>query len=323
MIRISRFFENLFDDEKISVPELLNFSSDHIERIRANDPTGVFGEILAQTEARHNALESAVNALGTDTAQREGRTKDMNEVVADFKKKVSRVEGLIKFTYGLQSGTYQEFYPRGITEYTNMTIEDAEILIKRFSTAVDNHVAELPAAVVTEFQQLLLDYQAARQVQQKEKGEVGGSRDEVHTAQTALQLQLSVNVLTIALKFSNQPEKAAVYFDQSLLNDASGQPFSRISGTVDGNTIAGIEYDSELVSNETLITFRNQSSNTTLEFYFAASAGDEPGALKVQVGPDSEQIISAADIGFDSNNVVLQVKNLDPVAADWEVEIPE
>ena len=122
MIRISRFFENLFDDKNISVGELLNFSSDHIERIRANDPTGVFGEILGLTETAHDALESAVNALGTDTSQREGRTKDMNEVVADFKKKVSRTEGLIKFTYGLQSGAYQEFYPKGITEYTNMTI---------------------------------------------------------------------------------------------------------------------------------------------------------------------------------------------------------
>jgi len=323
MIRISRFFENLFDDRQISIGELTNFSSDHIERIRANDPTGIFGAILAQTETKHNALENAVNALGTDTSQREGRTKDMNEVVSDFKMKVSRVEGVISFTYDRQSGTYQEFYPKGITEYSHMTIEDAEKLIKRFTTAVDNHALELPPAVQTEFQQLLADYQAARTEQLKEKGEVGGSRDEVHTAQTALQLQLSVNVLTIALAFSGKPEKAAVYFDQSLLNDAAGQPFSRISGSVDGNAIAGIEYDSTLVSNETLITFKNQSSNTTLEFYFATTAGDEPGALKVQVGPDSEQLISAAEVGFDTTSAVLQVKNLDAIAADWEVEIPE
>ncbi len=164
MIRISRFFENLFDDRQISVGELMNFSSDHIERIRANDPTGVFGEILSQTETKHDALEAAVNALGTDTSQREGRTKDMNEVVADFKKKVSKVEGLISYTFGRQSGTYQEFYPKGITEYTHMTIEDAEILIKRFSTAVDNHASELPPVVKIQFNLLLADYQAARQL---------------------------------------------------------------------------------------------------------------------------------------------------------------
>lgn len=323
MIRISRFFENLFDDKEISVGELTNFSSDHIERLRANNPASEFDQLLEDTETKHNALETAVNALGTDTAQREGRTKDMNEVVADFKKSVSRVEGLISYTFGRQSGTYQEFYPQGITEYTNMTIEQAEELIKRFSTAVDNHGPELPSGVVAEFQQHLADYQAARTEQLKEKGEVGGSRDEVRKAQLALQLQLTVNVLTIALKFSNDTEKADVYFDQSLLNDAAGQPISRISGSVNGNTISGIDYDSELVENETLITFRNASSNATLEFYFTENAGDEPGTLKVQVGPENETIISAAEVGFDATKVILQVKNLDAIAADWEVEIPE
>jgi len=323
MIRISRLFDNLFDDRQISVAELTNFSSDHIERLRANNPGAIFNAILADTELKHNALEAATNALGTDTSQREGRTVDMNDVVADFKKAVSRTEGLIRFTYGKQSGTYQEFYPNGITEYTNMTIEDAETLIARFNTAVANHSGDLPPAVVAEFAQHLADYQSARQAQQQEKGEVGGSRDDVRNAQVALQLQLTVNVLTIALNFSNDTQKADVYFDQSLLNDAAGQPISRTTGTVNGNSIVGVTYDEDLVVNDTPMTFRNESANATLEFYFALNAGDGPGALKIQVGPESEEVITAAEIGFDANNTILQVKNLDAIAADWQVEVPE
>ena len=323
MIRISRIFEDLFDDKEISVSELVNFSSDGIERIDANNPGNAFNAILSATKTKHDALEDAVNALKTNVAQREGRTIDMNDVVADFKKKVSKVEGLISYTFGRESGTYQEFYPRGRTEYTNMSIEDSEALMERFFTAVDNHASDLPPAVKTDFEKLLSDFEAARKEQLKEKGETGGSRDDVNEAKTALQLQWTENVLTISLKFVGQPAKAAVYFNQSLLNEAAGQPFTRTNGSVDGKAIEVIGYDSSLVKNETPLTFRNQSSNTTLEFYFAAAQGDEPGIHKVLVDPDSEQIVTAAAAGFDSGNVILQVKNLDSLAADWEVEIPE
>jgi hypothetical protein len=313
----------MFDDPKISISELINFSSDGIERLRANNPGNVFDQILETSEKKHKAMEDAVNALGINVTQREGRTIDMNDVVVDFKKKVSNVEGLISYTYNRVSGIYQEFYPNGRTEYSHMTIENVEILIKRFTTAIDNHAEDLPPAVKNDFNQLLKDYQQARTEQLKEKGETGGSRDNVNNARIALQLQWTMNVLTIALKFSNQAEKAAIYFNQALLNDIAGQPFTRIKASVDGNTIALIDYDSSLVKNETLLTFRNQSANSTLEFYFAKTQGNEAGTLKIQLDADSEQIISAAEIGFDSDNIILQVKNLDPLAADWEVEIPE
>jgi hypothetical protein len=297
MIRISRIFKDLFDDQRISVSELIKFSSDGIERLRANNPANVFDRILADTESKHKALEDAVNKLGINISQREGRTIDMNDVMGEFKKKASHVEGLISYTFQRESGTYQEFYPKGKTEYTNMTVENAEILISRFVSAVNNHAAELPESVLTDFH--------------------------VNGAQTALQLQWTINVLTVALEFTNQPEKAAVYFNQALLNDVAGQPYARIENSVDGNSIAAIEYETSLVKNKTPLTFRNQSTDSTLEFYFATTQGIEPNGHKIQVDADSERIITAAEIGFDSKNVFLQVKNLDPLAAEWEVEMPE
>ena len=284
MINLKRLFKNLLDDKEISIGELTNFSSDGIERLRANNPGGIFTTILTDTEAKHQAFEDAQASLDTDEAEREGRTIDMNIVMAAFTKKVRQVEALISWTYKEKPGIYEEFYPLGLTEYNRMTVEGAEMLITRFVKAVNKHNADLPVAVVTDFNKVLKDVEDSRKEQLKEKGEVGGSADAVRTTKRELGIQWTYNVFTIAREFIDQPQKADVYINQNL---------------------------------------RNQSPDATFEFYFAQSAGDEPGALKALVNPESETIITAAEIGFDSDNVVLQVKNLDPVAADWEVEIPE
>jgi len=323
MINLKRLFKNLLDDEKISIGELTNFSSDGIERLRANNPGGIFTTILTDTEAKHDAFEDAQGSLDTDQAEREGRTIDMNIVMAAFTKKVRQVEGLISWTYKEKPGIYEEFYPLGLTEYNRMTVEGAEMLITRFVKAVNKHNADLPVSVVTDFNKVLKDVENSRKEQLKEKGEVGGSADAVRTTKRELGIQWTYNVFTIAREFIDQPQKADVYINQKLLNDAAGQPFELSSGSVDGNSIAVIEFDSELVDNKTPVTLRNQSPDATFEFYFAQSAGDEPGTLKALLNPESETIITAAEIGFDSDNRTLLVKNLDPVAADWEVEIPE
>ena len=323
MIRIERLFENLFDDKEISVSEITNFSGHYIEKVRANNPGGIYDDMLTDTETKHGDLVKAVSDEKTDESEREGRTKDMDDVVSDFKVSVSRVEGLISYTFGRKSGKYQEFYPQGVTEYNRMGLEQTETLIERFAKAVNKYAADLPAAVPTEFNAHLQDFKDARKEQLKEKAEEKGSEDAIKVAKLALQLQLTGNVLTIAGNNIANPEAAKVYFDQNLLNEAAGQPVSRIKESVDGSSKKPIQYDQELVSNSTVLTFRNFSNKVTLEFYFANVPDAEAGELKVQVGPDSEELITAAEIAFNSTTRILHVKNLDPFAADCEVEVPE
>ncbi len=131
----------------------------------------------------------------------------MNDVIDSFQKKVSNVEGLVRYTYGRQSGNYQEFYPQGVTEYSRMSVENADTLITRFFTALNLHSGDFPPSVITDFQTLQNDYQFARQTQLAEKGEVAGSRDAVNTAKLELQTQLMFNTLTIAAEFVVNPPK--------------------------------------------------------------------------------------------------------------------
>ncbi len=50
------------------------------------------------------------------------------------------------------------------------------------------------------------------------------TQSEKKVAREALDRQLSINVLTVALKFIGQPEKANVYFQQHLIEDHPAEP---------------------------------------------------------------------------------------------------
>jgi hypothetical protein len=52
-----------------------------------------------------------------------------------------------------------------------------------------------------------------------DKGGVSQARGAVKTTRAALELQLTDNLLTLAKQFKGQPEKAAEFFTQSLLED--------------------------------------------------------------------------------------------------------
>ena len=52
-----------------------------------------------------------------------------------------------------------------------------------------------------------------------DKDGVSKARGAAKTTRTALEMQLTDNVLTLAKAFKGQPEKAAEFFDQSRLED--------------------------------------------------------------------------------------------------------
>lgn len=322
-MRIDRYFDDFFDDKHYSLNELLKYSNDHHSKMKKNNPGGVFDSLLADTGVHISTVEAISKLLESNLASRQDETIDVNEVLIKFKKEASHVENLIAYTLNRKSGDYQNFYPHGVTEYTNMNLENAKYKMTRFVGAFDKFPGKFPESVVKKFQKLLSNFKKEIGEQSDEKADISGNREKLSKARKALQLQLTKNIHVIAAEFPGDKEKAAVYTNQSLLNDVDDSSYELLSGSLDGSSIDQIEYDSDLIKNDTLLTFSNESNNTTLEFYFSVKAGDQPGANKIMVNPDSVEVVQASEIGFDSDNHILQVKNLDAFASDYEVQVPE
>lgn len=115
-----------------------------------------------------------------------------------------------------------EFFPHGITEYTEAAKENVLTLMQRMVGRGTAHVAELGQPFVDLFTDILTRYSAAR-VAQLQK--IGTTKD-LNTDTDAFQLQgadqLFHNLLFIADMFRNQPDIVSDFFDESFVGDAGG-----------------------------------------------------------------------------------------------------
>jgi hypothetical protein len=121
--------------------------------------------------------------------------------------------------FGEGTAEYREIFPQGLTYYTRASMQTIKQRLDYVVEKFAKYQTQLGAALVTEFTELRTSFNAARDEQVEDKGSVGQARDAVKTTRTALELQLTDNVLTLAKQFKGQPEKAAVFFNQALLED--------------------------------------------------------------------------------------------------------
>ena len=128
-----------------------------------------------------------------------------------------KTEQLIGYTFDANSVIYQEFYPHGTHEYTRMTKTNASDLIANLKSACQKHAGSLPPAVVSQMESIATEYEIARKAQLDKSASLEGKQDESGDARTALELQLTKNLLTLALDFIGQPDKCHTYFQTSLL----------------------------------------------------------------------------------------------------------
>ena len=103
--------------------------------------------------------------------------------------------------------------------YTRATMQTIQA---RLDYAVDKFTkftAQLGPELATEFTALRTSFENARSAQVEDKGEVGEARQSVRTTRGPLELQLLDNLLTLAKQFKAEPDRAAEFFNQSLLED--------------------------------------------------------------------------------------------------------
>ena len=216
MMRISRYFEIGFDDAEISGEELRSFTEDHIGKVRAD---GSHAAMLTATEAAFGPFDEALSVRAQQIGSLGGNTVSKNDLLQLFRTKIRQREGRVTDSFGKGSAEYREIFPQGIRYYTRATMETIK---QRLDYAVEKftkHQAKLGAELVTEFTELRTNFNNAREDQVDDKGSVSKARDAVKTTRRTLELQLTDNLLTLAKEFKGQPDKAALFFDQSRLED--------------------------------------------------------------------------------------------------------
>ncbi len=220
-MELSKLFINHFASKEISDEEMKNFSQDGIARITANNGGGLFTTILNDTVNAHTSYFGAITDKDVKFAVQQSLTLSKDNIVKTFKTTVQEKSGTIQgaFAGGKNAPEYQEFFPLGLTEYTNATMGNIEVLINRMVTASTAHVAELGAAFAALFVNIQTNFNTARSLQQNKMGEVGVARETVDINRLPLELQWCKNLHFIGFTYPGNPEQCGTFYNQSLLKN--------------------------------------------------------------------------------------------------------
>jgi hypothetical protein len=217
MMDLKRLFKNHFDTKEISDDNLKKFAEVHLERLSANNGTAQFTTMITATTAAYTAYFGAMTNEDTKFAIQQGLTVTMNNIFENFKKFVSRKAGTIQGQFGKESPEYQEFFPLGLTEYSNAILANIETLMSRFAAASERHSAELGATIQTDAESFLTNYKAARKAQLEKIGEVQAQKSTTSTNRDGIENELMRNVHLIASMFIGQVDRCMDFFDQSFI----------------------------------------------------------------------------------------------------------
>ncbi|HEX8372191.1 MAG TPA: hypothetical protein VF585_05400 [Chthoniobacterales bacterium] len=216
MLKLSRFFENIFSVRGISSEELRSFAEDHLGKLEAHS---AYATMLTATQAVFDPFDAALSARAEQIGSLGGDTLTKDQVLQLFRTKIRQRRGRVVDVFAEGSAEYREIFPQGLTYYTKATMETIK---QRLDYAVEKFTkfqAQLGAPLLAEFTALRSSFNEARTGQVEVKGQVSQARGAVKTTRTALELQLMKNLLTLAKDFVGQPEKEAEFFDQSKLED--------------------------------------------------------------------------------------------------------
>lgn len=315
MIELMKYFRILFLSIRISRERLKNFTEDHIQRLTANNPGGIFTPILTTVTNEYNAYYGDLASESVNIAVQEGKTVAMNESRDNLEKNISDNEKLVAYTYRNNHDFYEEFYPHGITEYYKVDLATFETITDRYKTVLASHSADFPLSFVSDFNSLQGIFVANRAAQLTAKGNVASERSDLSTTKPILCRQLTVNLLTIALQYVGDESKADVYFDQSILNAAFNESLRRVANDINPLEIHNL-FDNTTQADVRFVL--KNTGETNLVFGFVIDGTTAPANMTLT--PGQEVSLTAAELGWTSAIKFLNVKNPDAMAGSYAVE---
>lgn len=235
---------DIFEDEKLSDSNLRAYADDHLIRLANNNPGSVYTPLITDTTTAYTAYYGSMTSEATKEAVSEGLTITMNTAKDAVLEKLSKQRDLVAYKFGADSPTYQQFFPQGMDEYRRAQLDDLTTILDRYSAAANLHLtADFPAEV-TEVDALITAYKDARTVQRDAFSETDALRTDRRENRKTLTLQLTKNILTLAIDFLEDTDGFDDYYDPQLLPLNSGGGGSEEPPADTGVTLSGAVTDS-------------------------------------------------------------------------------
>lgn len=224
MRNLQYYLEIPFDDDGISLDELLAFSTDSLQRMIANNPGALFNARITATTTALAVVESCTTDDLTKLGLRKARKMAKDTFRAALPVNIAKIHAAVVAKYGPNAPEVTEVFPQGRGIFNQCTDDLVENHLQTMLNGVTAHQADLGAPVVGDAAGLLSTWLAIYGASESSTAAKTTTQEGKKAARLALQLELYKNLLTIGLNFPRQPEKLALYMQQSLLEDHPAAP---------------------------------------------------------------------------------------------------
>ncbi len=219
MRNLARFLANPFDSPAISLAELTAFTTDHIERMIANNPDGELDARISATTAAFGELETAFTQDLLQLGSRKARKTAKRLFRDGLRAQTNRIEGALRGAFGAHAAQVQEAFPQGRGIFNQCQDDDLNNHLDIMNTVVAANAANLPASVVTLSSGLVTNWSTLYQESESATGGKTATEADKRAAREALQLELYHNLTKLMELFPGLPGRLPLYMQQHLLED--------------------------------------------------------------------------------------------------------
>jgi len=219
MRRLSYYLENPFDDPNISIAELLAFTTDHLQRMIANNSGGGLSVRITATSNSLGVLEDCVTDDQTKLGLRRSRKMAKDTFRKHLLENVAKIAAVVVAHYGPNAPEVVECCPSGRSIFGDCRDDQVEGHLQTLVNGVTAHQADLGAQVVTNATALKAAWVTVHDASEGATGSKTATEAGKKAARDNLQLMLFLTLNKLMEMFPRQPEKLALYMQQSLLEN--------------------------------------------------------------------------------------------------------
>jgi hypothetical protein len=318
---------DLFDDAALSDKGLQAFSEDHLLRIINNNPGAIYSTLISDTTTKYTAYYGKMSSQASQEAIKEGLTIAKNNARTNAEHKVSSLEGLVRFKFGVESQTYQEFYPHGLTEYHDSSDALLQIKFDRFVGAATTHLNADHPGEVTIISGLVTTFKNAHSAQNNAFSNIDNVITGKHVDRKALTMQLTKNFLSVAIDNIDNTDKYDDFFNPQLLPLRNGSAGAGVVVMREGdvNSPGILSIDVTGIQGNALTTVVLLVTGSPLRFYASAtdSAPPDPASPFIDIAAGASITKTGAEfaalVGLSAAKPFLLVQNMGAVTGHYKL----
>jgi len=220
MRTLAYYLGNPFKDPRISLNRLAAFTTDHLGRL-TGQPHPQLNGLIAPTTAAMAAFDDTITDELSKAALRHMRKKMKD----NFRPTVPAQVGLIMASVlralkaaGRPPEEKLLYLPAGMRPFRRVPDDALDNELARFAAALADHIDIVGQPLADEAADLHAAWLDIYTHSERSSARKIATEVQRRAARAALDHRLYLNLLTIALHYPDQPEKLALYMQQSLLD---------------------------------------------------------------------------------------------------------